>query len=157
MNTPPPKSVPLILPGQAFSLVETVLALGVVSFALTTLMSLMPVGLNIFRDSVHTTVQTDVLRQFATQFQETPFDKLTGSTNMLYFSDQSTPVTSEADALFGVTYAFTSDTPMLAGANGYANANLKTAVVRFFTRADRAKTPPTASLTNVLYLAPGVH
>lgn len=114
-------------------------------------------GLNIFKDSIQATVQTDVLRQLTTQFQETPFDKLTNSTQMLFFSDQSTPVTGDADALLGVTYSFISNTPMLASQGGYENPNLKTVVLRFFTRADRAKSPQTASMTNVLYLAPGVH
>ena len=130
---------------RAFSLIEVAIALGIVGFALTTLLGLMPVGLNIFRDSIQATVQTDVLRQLTAQFQETPFDKLTNSTQMLYFSDRSTPVTSDADALFGVTCSFISNTPMLASQGGYENPSLKTAVLRFFTRADRAKSPQTAS------------
>ena len=149
-------SIPLPLRKQAFSLVEVVVALGVIGFALTTLIGLMPVGLNIFRESMTATVQTDVLRQLASQFQETPFAALTNSPKMLYFSDQSTLVTNAADALLGVSYTFTSNTSLLSS-NGYANSNLKTAVILLYTRADRAKSPQTASITNVLYVAPGVH
>ena len=116
----------------------------------------MPVGLNIFRDSMTSTVQTDVLRQLASQFQETPFASLSNSTHMLYFSDQSALVTNSADALLGVSYTFTSKTPLLSSSS-YTNSNLKTAVILLYTRADRAKSPQTASITNILYVAPGVH
>jgi uncharacterized protein (TIGR02598 family) len=133
------------------------MALGVASFALTTLVSMMPIGLNILRDSIQSTVQTDILRKLTTQFQETPFDKLANSSAMLFYSDQGTPVTNDADALLGVTYTITASTPLLAAQGGYDNANLKTAVVSFYSRADRAKSPQQASVTSVLYLAPGVN
>lgn len=136
------------------------MALGVVSFALTTLISMMPIGLNIFRDSIQSTVRTDVLRELSSQFQETPFAKLSGTSQMLYFSDQGTSVTTDADAFLAVSYVVTSGssnpTPF-ATAAAYDSPNLKTAVVSFFSRADRAKSPQTASMTNVLYLAPGIH
>ena len=151
-----PSHIRLNLRKRAFSLLEVVIALGIVGFALTTLIGLMPVGLNIFRDSITATVQTDVLRQLTSQFQETPFNKLTNSTKMLYFSDQSAPVETDADALLGVTYTFTANTDLLSS-GGYANANLKTALIMFFTRADRAKSSLAASITNVIYVAPGVH
>jgi len=149
-------SIPLSLRKRAFSLVEVLIALGVIGFALTALIGLMPVGLSIFRESMTATVQADVLRQLASQFQETPFAALTNSTNMLYFSDQSSLVTNSADALLGVTYTFTSNTSLLSSSS-YANSNLKTAVILLYTRADRAKSPQTASMTNLLYVAPGVH
>ncbi len=153
---PTPPSIPSRQKKSAFSLVETVIALGVISFALTTLLGLMPVGLNMFQESVHATVRTDVVRQLTSQFQETPFDKLRESQSMLYYSDRGALVSNEEDALFGVTYSFTPNTPLLASQGGYENPNLKTAVLLFFTRADRASTPPKASMTNVLFLAPGV-
>ena len=148
-------SIPLRFRKQAFSLIEVVIALGVIGFALTTLIGLMPVGLNIFRESMTSTVQTDVLRQLASQFQETPFAALSNNTNMQYFSDQSSLVT-DTNALLGVTYTFTSNTSLLSSSS-YANSNLKTAVILLYTRADRAKSPQTASMTNLLYVAPGVH
>ena len=82
-------SIPLSLRKRAFSLVEVMIALGVIGFALTTLIRLMPLGLNMFRESITSTVQTDVLRLLALQFQEPPFASLSNSTNMLDFSDQT--------------------------------------------------------------------
>jgi len=157
MISPFNTSKPLSLRKRAFSLVETVMALGVVSFALTTLISMMPIGLNIFRDSIQSTVQTDVLRQLTTQFQETPFSELKDQNTMIFYSDQGTKVTNPADGFLGVTYIIKANTLLPTDSGLSPNSNLKTAVVSFFTRGDRATSNPTPSMTNVLYLAPGVH
>lgn len=142
---------------RAFSLIETVLALGVVSFALTALISMMPVGLTLMRDSVQTTVQADILRRLATEFQETPLDRLTGSTNMRYFSDQGAPVDSEDEGFVGVEWTVSPHTALLEDAVTYTNANLRTVTISFFNRADRAKNPPLASTTNILFVTHGLN
>lgn len=142
---------------RAFSLIETVLALGVVSFALTALISMMPVGLTLMRDSAQTTVQADVLRRLATEFQEMPLDQLASSTNMRYYSDQGATVDSDADGFVGVAWTVSPHTALLQDASTYTNANLRTVTISFYNRADRAKNPPLASTTNILFVTHGLN
>jgi len=164
MTTPPPQKAPLGLSRngckthKGFSLVEVALALGVVSVALISLLGMMPIGLSTFRDSMHATVQADVLRKLNGQFLETPFSQLKDSTSMLYFSDESVEVADRNSALLGVTYTVSTNTALLGGGSaGYSNSFLKTVLVRFYTKADLAKGAPTASITNVVYVPPGVN
>lgn len=142
---------------RGFSLVEVVMALGIVAFALTSMLGLFPVGLIIFRDSIESTVQTDVLRQLSVRFQETPFAEVTSSQKMIYFSEQSQRVSNSADGLLGVTWDVVENTEMPAGTGTYTNSHLKTVQVHFHTRADRAKSEENASITDVLYVASGIH
>lgn len=144
------------VPARAFSLIETALALGVVSFALTALISMMPVGLTLMRDSVQTTVQADVLRRLAAEFQETPLDQLASCTNMRYFSDQGAPVETDHEGFVGVRWVVSPHTALLKDASTYTNANLRTVTISFFSRADRAKNPPLASTTNIVFVTHGL-
>jgi uncharacterized protein (TIGR02598 family) len=141
------------LPRRAFSLVEVAMALGIMSVVVTSLLALMPVGLNIFRDSLETSVQADILRRLSTEFRTTPFNQIAAlePANMRLFSDEGAEVSRDSDALLGVSYAVTNSTPLLQGAS-YQSANLKTVRVSFFTRQDRARTPQTPSLETVLFV-----
>lgn len=64
-------SIPL-----AFSLVEVVLALGIVSFASMAILGLIPVGLTNFRQSMNTTVQAQIAQKLINDAQLTSYDKL---------------------------------------------------------------------------------
>lgn len=48
---------------SAFSLVEVVLALGIVSFAMISLLGMVPLGLQTFRKSIDTTVQSQIAQR----------------------------------------------------------------------------------------------
>lgn len=152
MNPHPlPSGKPLA--GRAFSLVEVAMALGIMSVVVTSLLALMPVGLNIFRDSLETSVQADIMRHLSTEFRETPFNEIAAvePANMRLFSDAGAEVEQESDAFLGVSYAVTNATPLLHGAT-YQSANLKTVKISFFTRQDRARIPQTPSLETVLFV-----
>ena len=45
---------------DGLSLVEVTLSLAIVSFAFTTLLALLPIGLHIFRDGISTTVKAQI-------------------------------------------------------------------------------------------------
>jgi uncharacterized protein (TIGR02598 family) len=129
------------------------MALGIMSVVMTSLLALMPVGLGIFRDSLETSVQADILRRLSAEFRETPFHQIAAldPANMRLFSDDGMEVSHESDAFLGVSYAVTNSTPLLHGTS-YQSANLKTVRVSFFTRKDRARSPQTPSLETVLFV-----
>ncbi len=75
---------------QAFSLVEVVFALSLVSFACLTLLGLVGVGLQTFQRAISTTVQAQIV-QAVINGSEVQSYNATYSTN-LYFSDEGTVV-----------------------------------------------------------------
>lgn len=79
MITPP---VPLlrrsaIRNSRAFSLVEVVLAVGVVSFAFVAILGLIPAGLTQFRQAMDTSICAQISQRVISDCQQTDFDILT--------------------------------------------------------------------------------
>lgn len=64
---------------KAFSLVEVVLAIGVVAFAFVAIFSLLPVGMGVFREAMETSVGAQIAQRIVTDVQETDFDNLVKS------------------------------------------------------------------------------
>jgi uncharacterized protein (TIGR02598 family) len=98
---------------RAFSLVEVVLALGVVSFALVSLMALLPISLATFRDNKKDTVHADILRQLTSDATLTSYanaDKLAQQT--FWYDDEGVPLPSNAT---GVVYTAVLSVSPLGG------------------------------------------
>ena len=77
---------------RAFSLVEFVLAIGVVSFAFVGLLGLLPVGLNNFGSALDTSVRSQIVQRFVSDAEQTDFDSLQNQTSPIvrYFDDEGT-------------------------------------------------------------------
>lgn len=75
---------------RGFSLIEVTLALGIVSFALITILGVMPVGLNTLRDAVDETTETQIVRQLGAEASLLPFTdiKATMDGKTYYFDDE---------------------------------------------------------------------
>jgi uncharacterized protein (TIGR02598 family) len=85
----------------AFSLVEVVLALGVVSFAMMGLVGLIPVGLQTSREAINITVESQIVQSLAGDLQLADYSKLAGGT--FHFDEQGTAVAvSDPDRLYTV-------------------------------------------------------
>ena len=69
----------------AFSLVEVVLALGVVSFGLISLMGLLTVGLKTFHDAMTTTTEAEISQQISNQLQLANFSTISTNTQPTYY------------------------------------------------------------------------
>jgi type II secretory pathway pseudopilin PulG len=67
---------------QAFSLVEVVLAIGVVSFAFVAILGLLPAGMTQFRQAVDTTVCAQIAQRVIGDAQQMDFDVLTDWQNL---------------------------------------------------------------------------
>ena len=119
----------------AFSLAEVLLALGVVSFALVALMSLLPVGLKSFRQADITMTEAQIAQSLVNQFQ------LAGFTN--------------AVAMRTSTYNFTRDGHPVSGSNGSSADTVYTVTVRTATNValPNAATggKPSANILSVLF------
>lgn len=93
---------------RGFSLVEVVLAIGVVAFAFVGIFALLPVGLGVFREAIDTSVSSQIVQRVVSDAQVADFETLTnpstssgGSSSgdyfvlpLRYFDDQGTEVVS---------------------------------------------------------------
>lgn len=83
-----------------FSLVEVVLAIGVLAFGFIAIFSLIPVGMGVFRESMDTSVSAQIVQRVIGDATETDFEQLIANPvsgsyyalPMRYFDDQGTEV-----------------------------------------------------------------
>jgi len=61
---------------SGFSLVEVVLAVGIVAFAFVAILGLLPAGMNQFRQTIDNTVSAEIAHRVITDAQQTDFDTL---------------------------------------------------------------------------------
>lgn len=109
---------------RAFSLVEVVLAMGVVSFALLTLLALVPTGMNGFQQAQTNNVETDIVQKINTELQNAPYSTLFSSAGVgtntavfgssgVHYYDMEGDLTNSAGSVYSVTlssYPFTNVT-----------------------------------------------
>lgn len=65
-----------LLSGGGFSLVEVTIAMGIVSFALVTLLGVVPVGLIATQDAMRQTARSQIIKQISSDLGMMPFAKL---------------------------------------------------------------------------------
>lgn len=69
----------------AFSLIEVVMAIGIVSFALIAIIGMIPIGLNAMKASVNDTLACLIFQDVSERITGQPYP--TSSTNVLYYYD----------------------------------------------------------------------
>lgn len=87
-----PRSISLQAKKDAFSLVEVVLALGIVGFAMLALLGLLPVGLHAGRDAMNLTVGTQIAQSLSSDVHLTDFSNISAATS--YYDDQGIRVSA---------------------------------------------------------------
>jgi uncharacterized protein (TIGR02598 family) len=128
---------------RGFSLIEVVLALGVVSFAFVGIVGMVPVGLKNFRQAIDANVQSQISQKISGEMQLSRYSDLMasgfGAQNFpRYFDDQGSPVQSATDpaCVYTVTLDPTSPAhPFLPGSTA-ANTNLLTLKCAISTKSD---------------------
>jgi len=110
----------------AFSLIEIVLALGIVAFGLISVVGLMPIGLTTLRNTIETSVSTQIAQVLINEVQQTDYNSLPPS-QMFYFDEQGNLLNSAANPLklYDVRLEVTKGTT-IPGSLGTSSANLAT-------------------------------
>ncbi len=72
----------------AFSLVEVTLALGIIAFAAVSLLGIMPIGLTTFRDSMDSTVATQIAQGVVSSARQGKFSDLANLPTPTFYDDQ---------------------------------------------------------------------
>ncbi|CAN5758044.1 hypothetical protein BH09VER1_BH09VER1_12860 [soil metagenome] len=132
--------------GKGFSLVEVVLAIGLVTFAMLVIFSLLPVGLFSLQESNRQIVETEIFNTVGAELSSTPFDQLTNyqTTNFpMYFNNEGTKVSTTNDAIFYVRCS----TPLVE-----SNTELSRVSVSVGYRRDPAQTNTTARFSKRTFL-----
>lgn len=96
-----------ILRASAFSLVEVVLAIGILSFAMLPMVALMPQGLSRLGESSSRTVRTDIARSVATYVRQVAFTNLPAAGTNWYYDQEGQFVDGDppaADWLYRVNW-----------------------------------------------------
>ena len=136
---------------RAFSLVEVVLALGVISFACLTLMGLLTMGLTTIRQSIGTTVQAQIMQSLVNDAQVQSYNQgnFTNSAGAspatYYFDDEGTLLKNNTGWLYEARV--TSSSMTLPGAPAAVNQQSTAAVLQAVITA---RNNPNTSTTNIL-------
>lgn len=92
--------------GKGFSLIETVLALGIMSLAITALLGLLPHGLEMSRKAANASAQSRIVDQIQARLTNNSFNALRDlNTQTLRFDDQGELLESGSDMLSAVYIA----------------------------------------------------
>jgi uncharacterized protein (TIGR02598 family) len=102
---------------RAFSLVEVVIALGVITFAFVPLLGMLPLGLDFSRQAIDTTVAAQIAQQLTTEAQQTDFSRLAelGAASVaspLYFDDQGNKTADVPGAIYEAVFGVSTSTAL---------------------------------------------
>lgn len=115
-----------------FTLVEVTLAIGIISFAFVAMFGMLPVGLNVSRQAMDTTIEAQIVQQLKTQALQTDFSQLgeLGKTgDEVYFDDQGKSVDA-AVAVYKAGYLpVPSTTSLPSGAVVASTDSLRTVTI----------------------------
>lgn len=136
-----------------FTLVEVVLAVGVVAFAFVTTMSLLPIGLNVSRQAMDMTAVSHIYQSLSAHTQQTDFSRLNTLAGEEYYFDAEGKATSPESSLYKAQFRVQPSTSLPG-----AQATGRLATVSIFVVSTRGKVPgaadaltdPTAEQHNLL-------
>ncbi len=103
LNSPKIRGIRIRDRGRGFTLVEVVLALGVCSFALLSLMALMPVSLNSARHSLEISRVSKAFQKVSSELTQSQFSNVAAMTTTTYeFDYDGNEPTNSADTYYTV-------------------------------------------------------
>lgn len=127
---------------------EVTLAIGIISFAFVAMFGMLPVGLNVSRQAMDTTIEAQIVQQLKTQALQTDFSQLGElgkPEDAVYFDDQG-KMTDLASAVYKAGYLPVPSTTMLPA--GVETKKLRTVtifVLNMKGNAERAALDPATS------------
>lgn len=113
---PPLQPVRARRPAAGFSLVEVVLAVGIMALGVVTILGLLPHGLEMSRKTANEMAEARIIEHIVGEMQSTNWQTLnTYGQQMRYFDDQGLelPNLSSAEARFALNYVVRVDVPAL--------------------------------------------
>ncbi|PTY01479.1 hypothetical protein DB346_12055 [Verrucomicrobia bacterium LW23] len=102
---------------SAFSLVEIVIALGIVAFTFSTLLALLPVGLKTFKDAADTAIEAGIVQRTVNDLQQSSFTLFDDPAYIksFYCDDQGQITEDPSLAIYTITVSRYRDTSLPVG------------------------------------------
>ena len=115
---------------SGFTLVEVVLAMGVASFGLISMMGLLTVGLKTAKEAISATTETAIAQQMANQLQVANYSSIKGlaSDTVHYFTQEGIEQPTSTGAIYTATVKIPKAL-VVPGATEATSLNTKTFVV----------------------------
>ena len=126
---------------DAFSLVEVVLAVGIVAFAFVAILGLLPVGMTTFRQAMDTATGSQIIQRVINEAQQTKYATLVarGATTK-HFDDQGNEVERDF-SIYTVEVVVTAPTLLPDSNAGRESTNLASVRVRVAHNPGRDPNP----------------
>lgn len=106
------------------------MALGVVAFALTALLGMLPIGLNLSRNAADTSVASRIVQKISGHFQQADFDTLPMAENQIrYFDEYGTELPSADESIYWARVTVFSNTK-LPGSGQLGGDNLARIIIQ---------------------------
>jgi uncharacterized protein (TIGR02598 family) len=137
---------------QGFSLVEVVLAIGIVAFAAAPMFAFLPLGLTTFRQSAETSVGSQIVEQIINDAQQTDFNTLLTSGTSMYFDDQGNKLSSAVGSVYTAQVTVSPQTD-LPNSLAIVSSNLATVSVRLATNPGQAPLTGPNAVPSTVYSA----
>ena len=115
---------------KAFSLIEVAMALGIMAFAFTALLGMLPVGLGLFRNAMDSSVATRIVQRVSSDLQQSDFDTIASAgSEILYFDEQGNRLAAAGGAIYWARVNIYSDAE-LPGSSGAATSDIARIVIQ---------------------------
>ncbi len=102
---------------RGFSLVELVLAIGIVSFAFMAILGMLPVSLATFNKSINATVESQIAQRLQSAAAQTPFANINNIASDSYYDDEGFPATA-SDFIYHARLTVPAPLVTVGGASG---------------------------------------
>ncbi|MBN8710765.1 MAG: hypothetical protein BGO12_00785 [Verrucomicrobia bacterium 61-8] len=124
----------------AFSLVEVVTALGIVSFGLVSMMGLLVAGIGTFREAVNATTEAQIAQQLANKMSLADYSAIvTNSEKVYHFTQEGLPVQNAGEAIYSAKVS--APTKLLVpGATSDGVSNTSTVVISIWSKTSPEST-----------------
>ena len=135
---------------SGFSLVELVLAIGIVSFAFLALFALVPAGLTTFRQTMNTTIGSQIVHRIINEAQQTDYPALISAPlSERYFDDQGNEVQTIENSVYTAQVTVTAPTT-LPNTSTPDSTSLATVVVKLASNPGHHPSPFDADESDLL-------
>ncbi len=127
----------------AFSLVEVVLAIGIIAIAFVAIFGMLPTGLSTFRKSVDNSLGTQIVQRITNEAKQTDFSTMIQQTAPVvrYFDDQGDEVETSAHGIYTVQTTILYPTLLPNGPGGATRPSQNLATVSIKLAHDPTHNP----------------
>jgi uncharacterized protein (TIGR02598 family) len=129
-----------------FTLVEVILSLGILSFAMVALLGLIPLGLSTSRNAINITTESQIVQSLCNEIQLTDFSNI--SNTVLYYNEEGSIVnSSDQTILYSVVI---SSEKSISPATGLSTGSKTDSAQTVLIRVANKTTPKTTNSYSVI-------